>query len=69
MGNSNQEKSSPENFRNTCHPGLNDCTYDKSSQMFVMTIKAQEGMELWKKDVDPLMRSKHLFLPHHYGNQ
>ena len=69
MGNSQNDKNVAEQFKNTCHPGLSDCTYDSSHQILVMPIKAQEGTEIWKKDVDPLMAKKHLFLPSKYNYQ
>ena len=68
MGNSQSEKQVSENFKHTCHPGLSDCLYDNSHQMLVMDIKAQEGTEIWKKDIDPLMGSKHLLIPQKYCN-
>jgi hypothetical protein len=67
MGNSNSAQPA-EHFQNTCHPGLTDCLYDPSQQTLVMSVRAQESMEPWKKDVDPLMRARHLFLPHKYSN-
>ena len=69
MGNSQNENNVSKNFKNTCHPGLSDCHYDTSQQLLVMDLKAQEGTEIWKKDIDPLMGSKHLFLPCKYSNQ
>ena len=69
MGNSQSDKNTGKIFKNTCHPGLSDCSYDSAQQMLIMDIKAQEGTEIWKKDIDPLMGSKHLFLPHKYSNQ
>ena len=37
--------------------------------MLIMDLRAQEGTEIWKKDIDPLMESKYLFIPHRYSNQ
>lgn len=71
MGNNSNSSSSSniaEKFKATCHPGLADSFFDTSQQMLVSPVKAQEGMEHWQQDVDPLMRSHHLFMPFKYLN-
>jgi hypothetical protein len=53
-----------DKFRNTCHPGLTECTYDPQEQLLWVVVRADQGMPEWRGDVDRLINKPHLFLPH-----
>lgn len=67
MGNS-KGKTVAEGFKDTCHPGLTPAVYDTDQQMLVVSIHARDGIELWRKDVAPLINSRHLLLPYKYSS-
>lgn len=63
MGNNSNKNKPHEAYQNTCHPGLIDTRYDQIQNRLILAVKAKGGIDLWGKDIDPLLESRYLFLP------